>query len=70
MIITAKNDTNDVNSAKDENYQTGAFEIAQLGGSDLAVDLRQALLTAHGEQRMPKSDKDGHDGNSRSRIAS
>src|SRR5205814_2236578 len=55
--------------AKDENYQTSPFELAQLGGSDLPVDLRQALLTAHCEQRMSLSDEDGHDGNSRSPSA-
>src|SRR5207253_9600168 len=55
--------------AKDENYQTGPFKIAQLGGSVLPVDLRQALLAAHCEQRMSQSDEDGNDGNSRSPSA-
>src|SRR5438132_12142963 len=55
--------------AKNENYQTSPFEIAQLGGSDLPVDLRHALLTAHCEQRMSQSDEDGHGGNSRSPSA-
>src|SRR5438093_12190248 len=54
---------------KDENYQTSTFEIAQLGGSDLPVDLRQALLTAHGEQRIAQSDEAGRDGSLRRRAA-
>jgi len=56
--------------AKDENYESRAFEVTELGGGNFPVDLSQAFLTTHCEQRMAKSNKDRHNGDSRGRRAS
>ena len=43
--------------AVDENYQTGFFQVLKLGMSDLAIDLGQGFLTAHGQHRVPETHK-------------
>ena len=48
--------------AVDEDHEAGAFQVLQLGVSDFAIHLRQALFAAHGQQRVAQADHDGDDG--------
>ena len=46
--------------AVNEDHESGSLQILELGISDLAIDLRQALLAAHGQQGMAQSNEDRH----------
>ncbi len=43
--------------AVNKNDQPGLFQVLQLGMLDFAVHLGQRLFTAHGQHRMPETDK-------------
>jgi hypothetical protein len=45
--------------AVDENHEAGALQVLELGKGDFAIHLGQALLAAHGQQRMAQADQDG-----------
>ena len=55
--------------AVDENHEAGALQVLQLGMRDLAVDLRQAFLAAHGQQRVSQADQDRDHGDRRRQRA-
>ncbi len=43
--------------AVDEDHQPGLFQILQLGMLDLAIDLGQRFLAAHGQHRVAEADE-------------
>ena len=58
MIMTAKNETpGGENQAVNENDEARFFQVAQLGMLDLAIDLGQGFLAAHGQHGVAEADQ-------------
>src|SRR5229473_4095495 len=65
-----KRDQRSKDQTVNENDQAGLFQIRKFGMLDFAVDLRERLFAAHGEDRMAKSNEDGDDSGEMSEMHS
>ncbi len=64
MIITAKNDTNDVKKRLYPQITRPVFlQVPQLGMFDFAVDLGKRLLAAHGQHGVSEADHQQYERN-------